>query len=81
MSEITSKNLTTQELKNALEEAVVKSVASDYDKGNILYLAEELVDSAVSDLWGKTYSFLHYEYRDICREWEHAIEEKPPEVK
>lgn len=32
----------TNELKAALEAAIADSTASDYDKGNILYLAEQL---------------------------------------
>ena len=34
------------ETKKALEEAIANSSASDYDKGNILFLAEKLADEA-----------------------------------
>lgn len=39
--------MNTNEVKAALENAIADSTASDYDKGNILYLAEELVKKSV----------------------------------
>lgn len=64
------KELTLEELKGLLEEAVGNSDASEYDKGNILYLAEEVADKAKDDLWFATWAFLNHSYKDVCEEWE-----------
>ena len=38
-----------EDIKSQLEQAISESTASDYDKGNILYLAEKLADTAQYD--------------------------------